>query len=173
MAFVENGNGLFSNNRDYFYFYAQGPSGWADTYDASEPDTAYLDHPYESRNFYYLTVATGALPMPGAPLRIAARSGALGDTTGATVPATFPARLHLEQDDEYLPDATPIQGVTGGIYRRSTLFWEKWFWTSLNRGQGFNAPLEPPGIDPTQPADRKSTRLNSSHIQKSRMPSSA
>ena len=29
------------------------------------------------------------------------------------------------------------------------------------------------GVSPTQGTDRKSTRLNSSHIQKSRMPSSA
>ena len=35
-----------------------------------------------------------------------------------------------------------------------------------------NAPLEEPA-NPTQTPDRKSTRLNSSHIQKSRMPSSA
>ena len=44
-------------------------------------------------------------------------------------------------------------------------------WTKIPRGVGqFSNPAIPPGANRI---DRKSTRLNSSHIQKSRMPSSA
>ena len=45
-------------------------------------------------------------------------------------------------------------------------------WTSLSR-QALGLPVRGSGDSQTEQRDRKSTRLNSSHIQKSRMPSSA
>ena len=47
-------------------------------------------------------------------------------------------------------------------------------WTALAEGNELiNGQIEKQIKGQTQTADRKSTRLNSSHIQKSRMPSSA
>src|SRR5207237_5594166 len=57
------------DNNDYFYFYALGPSDWTNIYDPAQPDTVYLNHPYETHNYYYLTLADSlAPPLPGPPL---------------------------------------------------------------------------------------------------------
>src|SRR5206468_9390473 len=47
MGFVEAAptNGLFDDNREYFYFYALGASGWGSLYDPTRPDTSFIDHP--------------------------------------------------------------------------------------------------------------------------------
>jgi hypothetical protein len=153
IQFVEDGDGKFNKNQEYFYFFALGPSDWANFYDPSQPETTSIDHPYETRNYYYLTIATTEDPMPDSSLRIASRSRALLDTTVAVTPLSFPERLHHEADNEYWPSASPITGLEDdGSYQRSTLFWEKWFWTSLNRGQTFAPEAAAPGIDPSQPA---------------------
>ena len=76
-----------------------------------QPETSFAQQPYETRNYCYLAVATPASPMPGAPLRIASESAAVGDTSGTTTPATFLSRVHQEMDNEYWPDATPIQAI--------------------------------------------------------------
>lgn len=152
-----NGNGLLDQNTEYIYFFSMGPSDWADLYDPSRPDTSFLNHPYSSRNFCYLTVATGSKPVGGTPRRIRTESGALGDTTAAVRPATFPARVHLESDTEYWPDATPLVGYSPlGGYIYSTLFWEKWYWASLNRAETFRVDVPAPGIDPGQPGRMRS-----------------
>jgi hypothetical protein len=136
-------DGLFSYNTDTFYFFAQGPSGWASEYDPAYPDTIYLDHPYDLKSYYYLTVATPGAPVGGTPMRIATRSNVTPGGGGATVVSTFPDRVHFEQDLEYWPDACPIG---------STYFWEKWFWSSMTPGGGFDYKFDLPGADITQAA---------------------
>jgi len=159
IGIVDDGNGKFDNNNDdYFYFHALGASDWTDLYaapqDPPQPDTVFLDHPYEARNFYYLTIATAGDPMPGSPRRIRAESGALVDTVGATTPTTFRARAHFEQDNEFHPDATPvIRTNPDGSYNRLPEFWEKWFWTGINNSPSslFRETVNLPGIEPTLP----------------------
>jgi hypothetical protein len=132
----------FSFNSDYFYFYATGSSGWASDFDPTMPDTLYLNHPYEAKNYYYLTVATAAEPVPGPPLRI----GLPRDIplfSGATPVTTVDARQHFEQDIEYWPNATSMG---------STLFWEKWFWRSMTPGNTFTYDFALPGADSLQSA---------------------
>src|SRR5204863_126937 len=73
-------DGKFADNNDAFYFFAQGPDGWESDMDTFQPDTNFITHPYEKSNFYYLTVATAALPVttqsyPVPPQRIGAGAG--------------------------------------------------------------------------------------------------
>jgi hypothetical protein len=154
-------DGLFHDNEnDYFYFYALGASDWTDLYvgpqDAPQADTVFMNHPYEAKNYYYLTIATDSDPIPGGPKRIASVAGALVDTIGALTPATFTARAHFEQDREFHPDATPITGLNfDGSYRRTPEFWEKWFWASINNTSSaslFQETVDLPGIEPSLPA---------------------
>jgi len=124
-------DGKFADNNDAFYFFAQGPDGWESDFDASRPDTNYIDHPYEKNNFYYLTVSTDSLPVSGPPQRIGAGPGtqrSVAPVGGETPALTAAGRIHYEQDNEYWPDATAV---------RTTLVWEKWFWRSLTSGQNF------------------------------------
>ena len=135
-------DGQFSVNADYFYFFAQGPNGWATDFDPALPETLYLNHPYESNNYYYLTVATAAEPVPGPPARIA--PGVTRPVQpGATPVTTVDARAHFEQDIEYWPNATPYT---------TTLFWEKWYWRSLTPLNTFTLNFELPGADSLQDA---------------------
>ena len=139
-----NHDGRFGRNNDYFYFYALGPSDWEDVYDPSRADSTFLNHPYDNRNFYYLTVATLARPVGGVPLRIGTADASV-TANPATTPATFGERAHFEQDVEYFPDATPLR------YGQD-MFWEKWMWHSLSLGQGFLTTLHLDGLDTSQPA---------------------
>lgn len=119
---------LMDSNPDAFYFYAQGPSGWASDFAPGYADTMYLNHPYETKNYYYLTVAPdlgdpSEAPVAGDPKRIAMRTN-LAPVGAGTVVATFPDRVHFEVDtpSEYWPDASP---------GTSSLVWEKFFWKSI------------------------------------------
>ncbi len=134
-------DGQFSVNADYFYFFAQGASGWATDFDPSLPETLYLNHPYEARNYYYLTVATADEPVPGAPMRIVPQPRA--GQPGAVPVTTVDARAHFEEDVEYWPNATPFT---------STLFWEKWYWRSLAPLNTFTFDFDLPGADSLQDA---------------------
>lgn len=134
-------DGAFADNSDYFYFFAQGPNGWATDFDPTLPDTLYLDHPYDSNTYYFLTIATAAEPVPGAPARIVPAARPV--QPGAVPVATVPARAHFEQDIEYWPNATPTT---------STLFWEKWFWRSLTANNTFTLDFDLPGADSLQAA---------------------
>jgi hypothetical protein len=142
---------LFADNDDAFYFFGQGPNGWETDYDATRPDTNYINHPYDRNNYYYLTIATDKKPVtteryPQPPLRIGVAPGTARDVTpqpGDTPQATVAGRIHREQDFEYWPDATALG---------STLVWEKWFWRSLLPGPGFIDTLSVPDADVTQPA---------------------
>src|SRR5262249_14285477 len=101
-------DGLFSSNNDVIYFFAQGPDGWEPDFDASAPDTTFIDPPYEPTNFYSLTVARAGLPVttnryPVPPQRIAtspARRPIRPDGTETPV-ARVAGRVHYEQDAEY------------------------------------------------------------------------
>lgn len=139
------GDGLFSDNSDAFYFFAQGPDGFKSEMDAASPDTAFVTHPYERFNYYYLTIASATKPVGGTPARIGVGSLARTVTpTGTeTVANTVDGRVHLEQDLEYWPDAASIN---------STLVWEKWFWRSLSFGQSFSHSIDLADADTTQPA---------------------
>lgn len=144
-------DGFFAHNNDAIYFFAQGPDGWDSDMDESRPDTSFITNQYERNSFYYLTVAIAGKPVstaryPVPPQRIGSdatnsRDVAPGGTE--TVVTTVPGRLHLEQDNEYWPDASAIG---------STLAWEKWFWRSLSAGQSFVHALDVPDADVSQPA---------------------
>jgi len=143
-------DGMFNNNVDAFYFFAQGPSGWATDFDPSLPDTNYLNHTYETKNYYYLTIdSTSTLPtepqlgLP--PVRITSRANVLPGNPSATVVSTFPDKVHFEVDSpsEYWPDASP---------GTSSLAWEKWFWVSLTEGDFFDYRFDLPDADTTQAA---------------------
>ncbi|HEY2956252.1 MAG TPA: C25 family cysteine peptidase [Candidatus Eisenbacteria bacterium] len=138
---TETPDGLFNHNAETITFYALGPSDWADTYEPSQPESVFVNHPYETRSYYYLTVATAESPVAGTPARIDSTSGAV-QRVGAPAP-DFPARVHAEQDVEYFPDLYPGS---------QSVFWEKWFWRSMSLGNLFSLPVETPGVDSTQTA---------------------
>jgi len=139
---VSNAGTTYGVPADYFDFFALGPSDWSNLYDPSQGDSVFLDNPYETKSYYYLTIATQALPVPGAPMRIGQSSGAISGNP-ATTPATFAERAHFEQDYEYWPDATPLREA-------QNMFWEKWMWQSLSPGNVFSASFDLPGADLTQ-----------------------
>lgn len=139
------GDGAFDDNDDVIEFFAMGPSDWADFYDPSRPDTVFINHPYETRNYYYLTVASAGLPVGGTRRRYGMRSGQVVNGAAPT-PLTFDARRHLEQDLEYFADPNPRIGFAD----RNTLFWEKWYWRSLSQGQSFSTSFDLPGADAAQ-----------------------
>lgn len=142
-------DGMFNANTDAFYFFAQGPSGWASEFDPTLPETAFVNHPYDTKNYYYLTISGGAdssgAPVAETQLHIPTRD-ALTPTGGETVVTTFPDRVHFEEDhaSEYWPDASPGS---------SSLTWEKWFWASNAQGDGpFQFRFDLPDADTTQAA---------------------
>ena len=140
-------NGTFGDNDDYVEFFAMGPSDWADLYDPARPDTVFINNPYETRNYYYLTFGTMELPVGGVRQRYGQRSGLIVNPAAPT-PATFDARRHLEADLEYFPDPTSRSSFAS----LNTLFWEKWYWRSLSQGQSFGVPFDLPNLDESQPA---------------------
>ena len=139
------------DNQHSFYFFAMGPRGWADLYDPSRPDTSYFNHPYETKNYYYLTISTAAQPIAGPPLRIAPAIADV-DTVGPPVlMTTFPERLHYEQSNEYFPDSPPVlNGTPNASGTLDNLTWQKWFWFSLGQGLNQEVQVSLPGADLTQ-----------------------
>jgi hypothetical protein len=137
-------NGIFDRNADSFTFFALGPSDWADLYDPTLPESVFINHPYETRNYYYLTVATADEPVArGAPARIPTVTTAASGPT--STPVDFAARVHVEQDIEYWPDLVPnYYGLDPGV------FWEKWFWRSMSIGGQFSPEVDTPGADSLQ-----------------------
>ena len=136
---VSNAGTTFGVPADYFDFFALGPSDWTNLYDPAQGDTVFLDNPYETKSYYYLTIDNSTTPLPGVHKRIGQSSGAITGSP-ATTPVTFPERAHFEQDYEYWPDATPLRGA-------QNMFWEKWMWQSLSSGSGFAANFGLPGAD--------------------------
>ncbi len=149
IAFQDDGDGRFGTNTDAFYFFAMGPSDWASLYDASRPESIFVDHPYETNNYYYLARSTPEAPMGGTPMRIASVNGTITDPSlSASTPVTFPARGHFEQDLEYWPNASPLYSIND-----RARFWEKWFWQGVSPGGSSTAvpPVDLPGADVAQP----------------------
>jgi Peptidase family C25/FlgD Ig-like domain len=147
IGWSDDGDGLFNKNADYFYFFAMGASDWTSLYSPAEPETVFLDQPYSAQNYCYLTRTTNRPPSDplviAPPHRIANLDGRLvGDEAEI---ATFPARTHFEQDNEYWPDASPQIDL-----RYGSQFWEKWFWRSRTQGEQFTQTLSLPGADTTQ-----------------------
>ncbi len=142
-----SGDGEFDDSDDYLEFFAMGPSDWADLYDPARPDTVFINNPYETNSYYYLTIATASLPVGGVPRRYGNRSGQILNGAAAT-PATFEARQHFEKDLEYFPDAT----TRNNFDVVNTLFWEKWFWRSFTGSPGFSPTFDLPNLDPSLPA---------------------
>jgi hypothetical protein len=134
-------DGVFGNNADAFFFFAQGPSGWASDFDPSYADTVYINHPYETKNYYYLTIDNPVSPIAGTPQRMTMRDAT--PTGTAPVVTTFPDRIRFEEDhaSEYWPDAGP---------GTSSLEWEKWFWVSMDQGGSFDFSFDVPEADTTQ-----------------------
>ena len=142
-------DGRLNSNEDAIYFYALGPNGWANEYDPARPESLFINHPYELRNYYYLTVATAEKPVGGTPLRILPQAGDVVVDGNEITPATFRERIHEEQDVEPFPSISPkILGPTD-------LFWEKFFWRSLNAGSGLTNVIPTPGIETLNPAELK------------------
>jgi len=138
----------FNYNSESIYFFALGPIDWADYYEPSRPDSDFVDHPYETLNYYYLTVATAEQPVArGQPARIASIPGAVLDNGTELRPVDFQARVHAEQDIEYFPDLQPAY-YSGD----PAVFWDKWFWRSMQVGNQFSPEVDSPGADVTQPA---------------------
>lgn len=145
ISFKDDGNGLFDVNEDAFVFYGMGSSDWANAFDRTRPDTSFLNHPYDTRSYYYLTVSRDPRPVPGTPRRIPLQAGNVALSGSEIADTTFRARAHFESDSpsEYWPHSTTMN---------TTLFWEKWFWRSINLGGTFAVTANLPGIDSTQVA---------------------
>ena len=140
-------DGYFNVNADAVVFFALGPSDWADYYDPARAESIFVNNPYETRNYYYLTVSTPEQPVSGPPARIASVPGAVTDEGTETHPADFAARIHAEQDIEYLPDLAPnYYGDDPDV------FWEKWFWRTMVVNSLFSASVSTPGADTTMVA---------------------
>jgi hypothetical protein len=147
VSFADDGDGSFRSNADEFYFFGMGPSDWASLYDSARPETVFVNHPYETYNYYYLTRATDELPVGGSPARITLLDGTITNPALPT-PVTFPARVHYEQDTEYWPNASPLFSSNN-----RGLFWEKWFWQAVSPGGSTRVPpVDLPGADSTQVA---------------------
>ena len=140
------------DNQHYFYFFAMGPSGWADLYDPSRPDTSYFNHPYETRNYYYLTISTAAQPIAGPPLRLGTATADVDTVLGPPVTmTTFPERLHNEQSNDYFPDSPPMpNGTPNASGTVDNLPWQKWFWFNLGQGLNQEVQVALPGADLTR-----------------------
>ena len=143
------------DNNNYFYFYGTGPSDWANLYQPTKPDTVFFNHPYETTNYYYLTIST-----PGRPIALPTRRIPLVtadvDTIADSPPtfSSFPERIHYELNRDYFPDSPPAPDST--TFRTAngtldTLSWQKWFWTTLSQGQATQVQFDLPGADLTQP----------------------
>lgn len=133
---------------DYVLFYGLGASGWKDEYAVPGSISGWINHPYEERNFYWLTWGGG---FADPPRRWATRSGA-PELAGAFMTPSYPARQHFESDFSYVPDLQE-----GGNYHAHVgTPWEKWAWLKINAGSGtIQLPSNLPGALEAQPARLK------------------
>lgn len=140
-----------TSNSDAIYFFAMGPSDWANLYDPSWRDTSFIEHPYDTHNFYYLTYGTSLEPVGGTPARIPTRA-ADTDTASAGLSLTeVPARAHFEVSTDFHGDSSPLVFSTAnGSGTVDSLVWQKWFWLSIGPGQARQANFDLPGADTNQ-----------------------
>ncbi len=150
-------DGKLGNNQDAFYFHALGPSDWADRYDPSFPDSVYIQNPYETANYVFLSFqrpSRGDAPFTDAPARIPANLDDVTPRDDGTEnrPVTFVDRLRIENEsgNEYNPSlyAVARQNPDG----TEPWAWEKFMWRSLTIGGSFTQVVRTPGADPTIPA---------------------
>ena len=144
ISVLDAGDGKLNANDDAIVFYALGASDWANAYDLAQPDTVFVNHPYETRNYYYLGISTAAQPIAGPFRRIRTRAVPVQVDGNEATPTTFPERVHREQDVLYDANAAPLSP--------STYFWEKWFWAKMSLGRSFSSTVDAVGADVTQPA---------------------
>ncbi len=124
---VGEGDGQF-NTTDYVLFYGLGINGWRDEFTSPGADSGYINHPYDTKNVYWLTWG-GSFANP--PRRWTTRNGA-PEIAGAWATPDFPARLHFEQDNDYRPNLQ-----AGGTFHEYTgIFWEKWVWLNFKQSNG-------------------------------------
>lgn len=109
---VESAGGAFQPG-DSIVFFGVGVKGWADEYDPAGNPWEYVEHPYETKNVYYLTWGGS---FEGTPRRMATRSVAPGGSPDTTI-TWYEARIHREQDVLYDP-----------LYAD-----DRWFWRHLSQ----------------------------------------
>jgi hypothetical protein len=135
---VDGGDGRFDAG-DYLLFYGLPPSTWRDDFTGPlSADQAWLDHPYEAKNIYWLTWQAD---LPTSPRRWASRD--VAPTRGDAVPAPYySARLHFEQNAEYRPNMF-----------EPGLFWDQWAWLEYTDRLGTQVWLgDAPGAVTDEPA---------------------
>ncbi|MFH0778482.1 MAG: C25 family cysteine peptidase, partial [Candidatus Eisenbacteria bacterium] len=113
----DGGDGRFDQN-DFVLFYGLGTSDWVDLYRAGAAPT-YHENQYTGENVYWLTW-NGSFTVNPQARRVPQKSGA-PLTSGAYVPQSFRARLHVEENREYDPST----------YERNQR-WEKWWFRRLS-----------------------------------------
>ncbi|HEV8481696.1 MAG TPA: type IX secretion system sortase PorU [Candidatus Eisenbacteria bacterium] len=137
---VDGGDGHFDPG-DYILFYGLPPSDWLD--DFTGPGTTpnhWLDHPYETKNFYWLTWQSNA-PTPAR--RWTTRDVAPNDPNAWPAP-DYAARVHLEQDFQYRPNMYDFNPA---------IPWDQWAWIEFyDKGGAQNFLVDTPGAQVSQPA---------------------
>ena len=137
------------DNADGFSFYAQGPSDWGNHYDATIADSVYIQNPYATASYCYLSfddVPGDPARFTDTPARIVANSYDVTPQPGSTAaqPTSFPERLRFEQDsgNEYFPSVWTL-----GFPRadgNEAWSWAKFFWRTLSMGGSFTTTLRTP-----------------------------
>ncbi|UCF78730.1 MAG: type IX secretion system sortase PorU [Candidatus Eiseniibacteriota bacterium] len=113
----DGGDGRFDES-DYVLFYGLGTSDWLD-YFRADTLRVYRENTYTAENVYWLTW-NGSFSGNPVPRRVGTKTGA-PLTAGAYVPASLPARIHVEQNSFYEPS----------LFEAGQR-WEKWWYQSLS-----------------------------------------
>jgi hypothetical protein len=123
---------------DTLFFYCLGVDAWADDIDPARNHRLYIEHPYETRNTYWLTWGGD---FSSVPRRMNGRDVTPAQPYDIEV-TSYEARLHIEQDNQY--DACYTD--------------DRWYWQTLDPGvvtvfnNSFSLDLitEPGGVVRTQ-----------------------
>jgi hypothetical protein len=97
---------------DTIFFYGLGVNAWADDIDPERSHRLFVEHPYETRNVYWLTWGGD---FTGPPARMDERSVSSSSPYDYDV-TSYEARLHIEQDEYYDPIYTD----------------DRWYWQMLD-----------------------------------------
>lgn len=152
-----DGSGTLNDNRDAFSFYALGPSDWADHFDPSFADTVYINHPYETRSYVFLSFSSATvqdLAFTDAPARILANAYDVTPNPDGSenLPVSFRERQHLEFDNgnEYFPSTYMLFGSQEDGFEPWA--WDKFFWRSLTVDGQFLIQMRTPAPLAATPA---------------------